>query len=39
MGRRQLLGIQRRAEAKLRESLEAGRAGLTDAPVPSSSTG
>jgi hypothetical protein len=39
MGRRQLLGIQQRAETKLREGLEAGRAGLTDAPVPSSATG
>jgi hypothetical protein len=31
MGRRQLLGIRRRAEATLGDGLQAGRAGVTDA--------
>jgi hypothetical protein len=39
MGCRQLLGIRRRAEAKLGDGLEAGRAGVTGAPAPSIAAG
>jgi len=36
MGRRQLLGIRQRAQAKLGDSLQAGRAGEPDAQARSS---
>jgi hypothetical protein len=39
MGRRQLLGIRQRAEAKLGDGLQDGRAEVTDAPAPSIAAG